>query len=66
MYPEVNSSLFKEMISEYEKVKLTGISFYQFVAERYVKKNIITHDEFSIYVTAYAMRPVTSNNVSQF
>lgn len=66
MHPDVNTELFKKMVEEFEKVKPTGISFYQFVAERYVNKDIITHDEFSIYVTAYAMRPTTSTTAESF
>lgn len=67
MQPQVDTSLFKEMVREYEKVSQTGVSFYQFVAERYVNKGLISHEEFSIYVTAYAMRQVTqTEDVSQF
>lgn len=46
MQPQVDTSLFKEMVREYEKVSLTGVSFYQFVAERYVNKGLISHEEF--------------------
>lgn len=66
MHPNVNTELFKKMVEEFEKVKLTGVSFYQFVADHYINKGIITHDEFSIYVTAYAMRPTTSTTAESF
>lgn len=67
MQPQVDTSLFKEMIREYDKVSRTGISFYEFVAKNYVDSGHISHEEFSIYVTAYTMRPVSqTEDVSQF